>query len=330
MIQLHTDHKSATMPNHILVLYYSRTGGTANLAREIARGIEAQGAYEARLRTVPPVATATTETLPPVPEEGAIYCTKEDLADCAGLALGSPTRFGNMAAPLKHFWDSTADLWIQHALVDKPAAVFCSTGSQHGGQETTLLSMMVPLLHHGMLLLGVPYSEPALNRTPEGGTPYGPSHVSGSDATSSIGYDRAERRRDTDRPNARHTPGSGDRRPRRRHERVNPRGLQFLTLLAAGSLFALTGLRQFFVEPLANPLPNTLWFLIQVTPGVLAMKARSFLLASLAAMLYFCHGVLLTVAEEDQALGFWEVGFALALVLVASFAVREIRRREDS
>ena len=117
---------------------------------------------------------------------------------------------------------------------------------------------------------------------------------------------------------------------------MNPRGLQFLTLLAAGSLFALTGLRQFFVEPLANPLPNTLWFLIQVTPlllvlpGVLAMKARSFLLASLAAMLYFCHGVLLTVAEEDQALGFWEVGFALALVLVASFAVREIRRREDS
>lgn len=164
---------------YILVLYYSRTGGTAGLAKHIARGIEAQGGFEARLRTVPPVAAETEKTLPPVPEAGAVYCSKEDLAGCAGLALGSPTRFGNMAAPLKHFLDGTADLWMQHALVDKPAAVFCASASQHGGQESTLLSMMVPLLHHGMIITGIPYSEKALHETREGGGPYGASHVSG-------------------------------------------------------------------------------------------------------------------------------------------------------
>ncbi|MCB1685874.1 MAG: NAD(P)H:quinone oxidoreductase [Pseudomonadales bacterium] len=167
------------MQPYLLVLYYSREGGTANLARHVARGISAAG-FEARLRTVPPVATATSRTLPPVPDAGAVYCTREDIAGCAGLALGSPTRFGNMAAPLKHFLDSTADLWLSHALVDKPAAVFCSTGSQHGGQESTLLSMMIPLLHHGMVLVGLPYSESALNHTREGGSPYGASHVSGT------------------------------------------------------------------------------------------------------------------------------------------------------
>ena len=155
---------------YLLVLYYSRSGGTANLARHVARGIHSHGAFEARLRTVPPVSAATEQTLPPVPEEGAVYCSKQDLAGCSGLALGSPTRFGNMAAPLKFFLDGTADLWLSHRLAGKPAAVFCSTGSLHGGQETTLLSMMLPLLHHGMVLLGLPYSEPGLNRTTSGST----------------------------------------------------------------------------------------------------------------------------------------------------------------
>jgi NAD(P)H dehydrogenase (quinone) len=167
------------MQPYILVLYYSRTGGTANLARHVARGIQSHGAFAARLRTVPPVATQVETTLPPVPEAGAVYCTKDDLAGCSGLALGSPTRFGNMAAPLKHFLDGTVDLWLGHQLVDKPAAVFCSTGSMHGGQESTQLSMLLPLLHHGMLLVGIPYSESALNTTRTGGSPYGASHVAG-------------------------------------------------------------------------------------------------------------------------------------------------------
>jgi len=164
---------------HILILYYSRGGGTSNLARYIARGVQGHGHFEPRLRTVPPVQTEVEETKPPIPEKGAVYCTTEDLATCSGLALGSPTRFGNMAAPLKHFLDNTADLWLNHSLVGKPASVFCSTGSIHGGQESTLLSMMVPLLHHGMLIVGLPYSEPGLNETTTGGTPYGVSHVSG-------------------------------------------------------------------------------------------------------------------------------------------------------
>ncbi len=170
---------SARSTDYILVLYYSRSGGTANLAKHIARGIESEGHFEARLRTVPPVSAETEQTLQPVPEEGAVYCSKDDLAGCAGLALGSPTRFGNMAAPLKHFLDGTADLWMQHALTGKAAAVFCSSATQHGGQESTLLTMMVPLLHHGMLITGIPYSEKALNETKQGGSPYGASHVSG-------------------------------------------------------------------------------------------------------------------------------------------------------
>ncbi len=174
-----------TSTPYILVLYYSRTGGTANLARHIARGVEKDGTFEARLRTVPPVAAETEKTLPPVPGEGAVYCSKEDLAGCAGLALGSPTRFGNMAAPLKHFLDGTADLWMQHTLVGKPAAVFCSSATQHGGQESTLLTMLVPLLHHGMLISGIPYSEKALNETREGGSPYGASHV-GADGNATL------------------------------------------------------------------------------------------------------------------------------------------------
>jgi NAD(P)H dehydrogenase (quinone) len=165
---------------HILILYYSRQGSVAALAECVAAGIAAHGRFDPRLRTVPPVASTTDKTTPPLPRAGAVYCTKADLADCRGLALGSPTRFGNMAAPMKHFFDGTADLWMRGSLVDKPASVFTSTGSFHGGQETTLLTMMVPLLHHGMLLVGLPYTEPGLNTTSRGGTPYGASHVSGA------------------------------------------------------------------------------------------------------------------------------------------------------
>jgi NAD(P)H dehydrogenase (quinone) len=171
---------------YVLILYFSRSGGTANLARHIARGVQSQGQFEARLRTVAPISATTEQTMPPVPDSGAVYCSKDDLAGCSALALGSPTRFGNMAAPLKYFLDSTADLWLSHRLAGKPAAVFCSTGTLHGGQEATLLSMMVPLFHHGMLLLGLPYSERWLNETTSGGTPYGASHVSGKDARAEL------------------------------------------------------------------------------------------------------------------------------------------------
>ncbi|MCZ6710232.1 MAG: NAD(P)H:quinone oxidoreductase [Gammaproteobacteria bacterium] len=167
------------MQPHILILYYSRTGGTANLARFIARGVQSHGGFEARLRTVPPVSATTEQTSPAIPEHGDVYCTKQDLAGCRALALGSATRFGNMAAALKHFLDGTSDLWLGDQLAGKPAGVFCSTGSLHGGQESTLLSMMIPLLHHGMVITGLPYSERALNQTTSGGGPYGPSHVSG-------------------------------------------------------------------------------------------------------------------------------------------------------
>jgi len=164
---------------YILVLYYSRYGATAEMARLIAHGIEAEGKYEARLRSVAPVSPDTRASLPPVPETGAIYCSEDDLRHCAGLALGSPTRFGNMAAPLKHFIDSTGALWANGGLIDKPAAVFTSTSTLHGGQESTLLSMMLPLLHHGMLICGLPYSAAELSETRSGGTPYGASHHAG-------------------------------------------------------------------------------------------------------------------------------------------------------
>ncbi len=170
----------STELTRILVLYYSVHGSTATMARQIARGVEAGGA-EAVLRTVPKVAPETKVSAPEIPEEGALYCSHDDLTSCHGLALGSPTRFGNMAAPLKHFLDGTSGLWVEGALVGKPAAAFTSTSSLHGGQETTLLSMMLPLLHHGMVILGLPYTEPALHRTAHGGTPYGASHHAGSD-----------------------------------------------------------------------------------------------------------------------------------------------------
>ena len=162
--------------NPILVLYYSRRGSTRALAEEIARGVAAAGA-EARLRTVPPVSTTHEAVDPAVPEEGAPYASLADLEACSGLLLGSPTRFGNMAAPLKHFLDGTATLWANGALAGKPAGVFTSTTSLHGGQETTLVSMMLPLLHHGMVIVGLPYTDPGLEATKTGGTPYGPTHV---------------------------------------------------------------------------------------------------------------------------------------------------------
>ena len=152
------------------------------MAQQIARGVEQEG-VEARIRTVPKVSTECESVSAPVPTEGAIYCTQDDLRQCAGLALGSPTRFGNMAAPLKYFIDGTSSLWVNGDLIGKPASVFTSTATLHGGQESTLLTMMLPLLHHGMLLLGLPYSEASLTRTTSGGTPYGPSHTAGSDSS---------------------------------------------------------------------------------------------------------------------------------------------------
>lgn len=164
----------------ILILYYSRGGSVARLARHIARGVEEAGCT-ARLRTVPVVAPVTQIAAAVVPEEGAPYVELKDLAECAGLILGSPTRFGNMAAPLKYFLDSTGADWISGTLVGKPAAFFTSTSTMHGGQESTLLSMMLPLLHHGAIIVGIPFTEPLLNSTRTGGTPYGASHVAGSD-----------------------------------------------------------------------------------------------------------------------------------------------------
>jgi len=168
--------------NEILVLYYSRYGATAEMAQRIARGIESIADCQARIRTVPAVSTVCEATADEIPAAGPPYATLEDLQECAGLVLGSPTRFGNMAAPLKYFIDSSSSLWLAGALAGKPAAVFTSTSSLHGGQETTLLSMMLPLLHHGTLIMGLPYSESELLTTQTGGTPYGPSHLAGTDS----------------------------------------------------------------------------------------------------------------------------------------------------
>jgi NAD(P)H dehydrogenase (quinone) len=164
----------------VLVLYYSRGGSVARLARQVARGVEEVEGVRARLRTVPPVAAMTQVATPPVPDEGAPYVERVDLEQCAGLLLGSPTRFGNMAAPLKHFIDGLGAEWASGTLVGKPAGVFTSTSTLHGGQEATLLSMMLPLLHHGCILAGIPYTEPLLTTTTSGGTPYGASHVAGT------------------------------------------------------------------------------------------------------------------------------------------------------
>jgi NAD(P)H dehydrogenase (quinone) len=169
----------------ILILYYSRHGAVKQMAQYVSRGVEQTLGVTARLRTVPPVSPISEATAPAVPDTGAPYAELRDLEDCIGLALGSPTRFGNMAAPLKHFWDTTGELWLSGKLAGKPAAVFTSTSSLHGGHESTLISMMLPLMHHGMLIVGLPYSEPELMTTASGGTPYGPSHWAGA------GNDRA-------------------------------------------------------------------------------------------------------------------------------------------
>lgn len=170
----------------ILVLYYSRYGAVKQMAQYIARGVESVAGMEACVRTVPAVSPTNEATAPAVPESGAPYVTLDDLKECDGLALGSPTRFGNMAAPMKYFLDSTSSLWLSGALVNKPAAVFSSTGSLHGGQETTLMSMMVPLFHLGFVIVGIPYTEQDLNTTRSGGTPYGATHFAGPDGKNSV------------------------------------------------------------------------------------------------------------------------------------------------
>lgn len=177
---------------NLLVLYYSRDGAIREMAQLVARGVEMVDGASARLRTVPRVSSVCEATEPEIPESGAPYVELQDLEQCDGLALGSPTRFGNMAAPLKYFLDGTSALWLKGALIGKPAAVFTSSASMHGGQETTLLSMMLPLLHHGMMIVGLPYSEPELISTTGGGTPYGASHVAG--AANDKPIDEAERK----------------------------------------------------------------------------------------------------------------------------------------
>jgi NAD(P)H dehydrogenase (quinone) len=166
--------------SEILVLYYSQGGAVREMAQLIARGIESVNGTKARVRTVPKVSANCEATEPDIPAKGDLYAELKDLEECTGVALGSPTRFGNMAAPLKYFLDGTTSLWLKGALINKPAAVFTSTGSMHGGNETTLLTMMLPLMHHGMLIVGLPYSEPALSMTQTGGTPYGASHIGGA------------------------------------------------------------------------------------------------------------------------------------------------------
>jgi len=178
-----------TIPLSILVLYYSRHGATRKLAELIAQGVDSVPGAEARLRTVPAVSSVAEATAPSIPDDGSPYVEALDLAECAGLALGSPTRFGNMASSMKYFLDGTAAQWVNGTLAGKPAVVFTSTGSLHGGQEATLLSMMIPLLHHGMLVMGLPYTQPELMNTASGGSPYGATHWAGVDGKRAITED---------------------------------------------------------------------------------------------------------------------------------------------
>ena len=178
--------------SEILVLYYSATGGVARMADQVARGVESVEGMSARVRTVPAVSPETEAVADEIPDAGAPYAVEQDLFECVGLALGSPTHFGNMAAPLKHFWDHSTSAWFGGELAGKPAGVFTATASPHGGQESTLLSMMLPLLHHGMIVLGLPYSEPGLTETKGGGTPYGPSRVTGFDRGNPVAHSEQE------------------------------------------------------------------------------------------------------------------------------------------
>jgi NAD(P)H dehydrogenase (quinone) len=177
---------------YVLVLYYSRHGATAVMAQHVARGVERVPGVAARLRTVPPVSANCEQTADEIPSHGPLYCELADLRDCAALVMGSPTRFGNMAAPLKYFLDQTSSLWLSGAMIDKPAAVFTSTSSLHGGQESTLLSMFLPLLHHGMIIAGLPYSEAGLMSSTSGGTPYGASHWGGADNKREVDENEAQ------------------------------------------------------------------------------------------------------------------------------------------
>ncbi len=177
---------------YILVLYYSRYGAVAKMAQLIARGIESVDGMESRIRTVPAVSSVVEASEPEVPSDGAVYCSETDFSECSGLALGSPTRFGNMAGAMKQFLDSTGAQWMSGSMIGKPAGVFTSTASLHGGQESTLLSMQIPLMHHGMLITGIPYSEAKLSSTTSGGTPYGPSHLAGADGNNPISEEEAE------------------------------------------------------------------------------------------------------------------------------------------
>jgi len=179
------------MPD-VLIVYYSRNGSVARLARQVARGVGEVEGMQARLRTVPPVAPVTTTAAPPVPDDGAPYVEPRDVAECAGLLIGSPTRFGNMAAPLKHWIDGLGGEWASGTLVGRPAGVFTSSSTMHGGQESTLLSMMLPLLHHGCVIAGIPYTEPRLSTTRTGGTPYGASHVAGVRDDAPVDDDEAQ------------------------------------------------------------------------------------------------------------------------------------------
>jgi len=176
---------------HVLILYYSRNGSTKAMAEKIAQSVESTG-LEGRLRTVPPVSTVCEATEPNIPDTGDLYVTTDDLRHCSGLIIGSPTRFGNMAAPLKYFLDSTSEMWLNGDLIGKPAAAFTSTSTQHGGQESTLLTMMIPLLHQGMVIAGIPYSEKALHHTTGGGTPYGASHVANASSGSTLSGDEIQ------------------------------------------------------------------------------------------------------------------------------------------
>lgn len=177
------------MTAYVLVLYYSRQGSTLEMAKHIARGVEQVAGIEARLRTVPAVSPVTEASAPAIPETGAVYCSEDDLKHCSGLILGSPTRFGNMAAPMKYFLDGTSSQWLNGDLINKPAAVFTSTSTLHGGQESTLLTMMLPLLHQGMIIAGIPYSEAGLSTTRTGGTPYGASHLACGDTPNKLSSD---------------------------------------------------------------------------------------------------------------------------------------------
>ncbi|MDG1687544.1 MAG: NAD(P)H:quinone oxidoreductase [Gammaproteobacteria bacterium] len=176
----------------ILVLYYSRSGHVQAMAEQVARGIESVDGYESLIRTVPAISAVCEATEDSIPEHGHLYVTQDELKSCAGLVLGSPTRFGNMAAPLKYFLDNSSDIWLSGSLIGKPAAVFTSTGSLHGGQESTLLSMMLPLFHHGMLVMGLPYDSDLLMQTSDGGTPYGASHLAGSQNEHNLSDTEAE------------------------------------------------------------------------------------------------------------------------------------------